>query len=130
MILAVHQPQYLPWSGSFDKMDQADLFVLLDTVQFEKNGWQNRNKIKTAQGYVKYEGKWYDSEYVENYKAWKENYTRVKELQRKLNAASAAMRSTKADVRAKARGAFIALASEANLANPEKVADQITDHYA
>jgi hypothetical protein len=51
MIIAVHQPQYLPWIGYFHKIDQADVFVLLDTVQFKKNEWQNRNKIKTAQGW-------------------------------------------------------------------------------
>ncbi len=51
MVLAAHQPHYLPWLGYFDKMDRADVFVLLDTVQFEKNGWQNRNKIKTSQGW-------------------------------------------------------------------------------
>lgn len=50
MILAVHQPQYLPWLGYFDKIDRADIFVLLDTVQFKKNEWQNRNRIKTAEG--------------------------------------------------------------------------------
>jgi hypothetical protein len=51
MIVAVHQPQYLPWIGYFHKIDKADVFVLLDTVQFKKNEWQNRNKIKTAQGW-------------------------------------------------------------------------------
>ena len=51
MIIAVHQPQYLPWLGYFHKIDQADHFVLLDNVQFKKNEWQNRNKIKTAQGW-------------------------------------------------------------------------------
>ncbi len=51
MIVAVHQPQYLPWIGYFDKIDSADIFVLLDNVQFKKNEWQNRNKIKTAQGW-------------------------------------------------------------------------------
>ncbi|NOQ95741.1 MAG: hypothetical protein GQ555_03890 [Desulfobacterales bacterium] len=51
MIVAVHQPQYLPWLVYFDKIDKADVFVLLDTVQFKKNEWQNRNKIKTAQGW-------------------------------------------------------------------------------
>ena len=50
MIVSVHQPQYLPWLGYFDKMDRADVFVLLDTVQFKKNEWQNRNRIKTASG--------------------------------------------------------------------------------
>jgi hypothetical protein len=51
MIVAIHQPQYLPWIGYFDKMDRADAFVLLDTVQFKKNEWQNRNRIKTAAGW-------------------------------------------------------------------------------
>jgi len=52
MIISVHQPQYLPWLGYFDKIDKADAFVLLDNVQFKKNEWQNRNKIKTAQGWM------------------------------------------------------------------------------
>jgi hypothetical protein len=52
MIISVHQPQYLPWLGYFDKINQADAFVLLDNVQFMKNEWQNRNKIKTAQGWM------------------------------------------------------------------------------
>jgi hypothetical protein len=51
VIVAVHQPQYLPWLGYFDKIHRADVFVLLDNVQFKKNEWQNRNKIKTAQGW-------------------------------------------------------------------------------
>ncbi|MBI4531383.1 MAG: WbqC family protein [Candidatus Latescibacteria bacterium] len=50
MTIAIHQPHYLPWLGYFDKMDRADRFIFLDTVQFEKNGWQNRNRIKTATG--------------------------------------------------------------------------------
>jgi len=50
MIIAVHQPQYLPWLGYFDKIRRADIFILLDNVQFKKNEWQNRNRIKAAQG--------------------------------------------------------------------------------
>jgi len=50
VIVSVHQPQYLPWLGYFDKIDRADVFVLLDNVQFKKNEWQNRNRIKTSQG--------------------------------------------------------------------------------
>ena len=42
MILATHQPQYLPWIGYFDKLDRANVFVLLDNVQYKKNG---KNKI-------------------------------------------------------------------------------------
>ncbi|MFC1509330.1 WbqC family protein [Candidatus Omnitrophota bacterium] len=50
MIVSVHQPHYLPWLGYFDKIDCADIFVLLDNVQYEIRGWQNRNNIKTSNG--------------------------------------------------------------------------------
>ncbi|MFC1499629.1 WbqC family protein [Candidatus Zixiibacteriota bacterium] len=50
MIASIHQPQYLPWAGYLDKVDQADVFILLDTVQFKKGEWQNRNRLKTATG--------------------------------------------------------------------------------
>lgn len=49
--VAIHQPQYLPWLGYFDKIDSADFFVFLDNVQFKKNEWQNRNRIKSMQGW-------------------------------------------------------------------------------
>jgi hypothetical protein len=52
LILTLHQPQYLPWLGYFDKVRSADLFVVLDKPQFEKNDWQNRNRVKGAQGPV------------------------------------------------------------------------------
>jgi len=51
MVVAIHQPQYLPWIGYFDKMLKADHFCYLDNVQFKKNEWQNRNRIKTSQGW-------------------------------------------------------------------------------
>jgi hypothetical protein len=51
MLITIHQPQYLPWLGYLDKIDKADVFVILDNVQFKKNEWQNRNRIKTAQGH-------------------------------------------------------------------------------
>ena len=51
MIVAVHQPQFLPWLGYFDKIHRADIFCYLDNVQFKKNDWQNRNRIKNAQGW-------------------------------------------------------------------------------
>lgn len=50
MIVSIHQPMFLPWLGYFEKVLKADVFVILDDVQFEKNGWQNRNRIKTPQG--------------------------------------------------------------------------------
>jgi hypothetical protein len=46
MKIAISQPTYLPWMGYFDLMDQVDHFVFLDTVQFTKRSWQQRNKIK------------------------------------------------------------------------------------
>jgi WbqC-like protein family len=51
LIVAVHQPQYLPWLGYFDKIRRADMFCYLDDVQYKKNDWQNRNRIKTARGW-------------------------------------------------------------------------------
>ena len=50
MRVAIHQPQYLPWLGYLAKWAAADVFVFLDTVQYEKNGWQNRNRIRTPDG--------------------------------------------------------------------------------
>jgi hypothetical protein len=51
MKLAIHQPQYMAWSGYFHKIASADLFVILDDVQFKKNEWQHRNRIRTSQGW-------------------------------------------------------------------------------
>jgi len=50
MKVSIHQPQYLPWLPYFLKIEESDLFILLDTVDFQKNGLQNRNQVKTAQG--------------------------------------------------------------------------------
>ncbi|MBF0370536.1 MAG: WbqC family protein [Magnetococcales bacterium] len=50
--LAVLQPGYLPWLGFFDQMQRADHFVFYDDVQFDKNGWRNRNRVKSASGPV------------------------------------------------------------------------------
>lgn len=48
--VAVLQPGYLPWLGFFDQMSRCDVFVLYDDVQFDKNGWRNRNRIKSSAG--------------------------------------------------------------------------------
>ena len=45
MKVAIHQPEHFPYLGFFEKMKQADLFVILDDVQYKKNNWQNRNKF-------------------------------------------------------------------------------------
>jgi hypothetical protein len=49
--VAIHQPQYFPWLGYLDKLDSADVFIILDTVQFKKHEWQNRNRIRTKEGW-------------------------------------------------------------------------------
>jgi hypothetical protein len=46
MIVAIHQPHYLPWLGYLHRMAQVDLFVLLDHVQFERRDRQNRSQIR------------------------------------------------------------------------------------
>ena len=46
----VLQPSYIPWRGYFDLIRQADVFVFYDDVQYDKHGWRNRNRIKTAAG--------------------------------------------------------------------------------
>src|SRR3972149_1189934 len=51
MIPPAPQPQYLPGLRLFDKIARADVFVYLDTVPMESSGFENRNKIKTAQGW-------------------------------------------------------------------------------
>ena len=50
MIVAAHQPLYLPWLGFFDKMAKADLFVLMDDLQYEPQNFQNRNRVRLADG--------------------------------------------------------------------------------
>ena len=48
MTLSIHQPNYLPWLGFFDKIKRSDIFVIFDNVQYPrgKNHFGNRNKIK------------------------------------------------------------------------------------
>ncbi|HRZ87553.1 MAG TPA: WbqC family protein, partial [bacterium] len=50
MIAGIHQLHYLPWLRYFHKIAQCDVFVILDDIQYNKNGWQNRNKIKGSGG--------------------------------------------------------------------------------
>jgi hypothetical protein len=47
--VAIMQPTYLPWLGYFDLMDQVDIFVYLDSVQFNKRSWQQRNRIRAKE---------------------------------------------------------------------------------
>lgn len=51
-IISIRQPGYLPYIGFFKKIESSDVFVFLDDVQFEKNDWDNRNKIKTVDSFA------------------------------------------------------------------------------
>lgn len=46
MIIAIHQPECLPWMGFFNKMHRAHRYVVFDHVQYKKRYFENRNRIK------------------------------------------------------------------------------------
>lgn len=53
MIVAIHQPNFIPWLGYFSKINQSDKFIILDTVDLQignANSITNRTRIKTQQG--------------------------------------------------------------------------------
>lgn len=50
MIVTIHQPEHLPWLGFFNKIAKAEVYIVMDNVQFEKNYFQNRNKIIGTNG--------------------------------------------------------------------------------
>jgi len=52
MTLTAHQPGYLPWCGLFHKMALSDRFVLFDGVQYEPKGFDNRNRIRSNEGWT------------------------------------------------------------------------------
>lgn len=82
MVVAIHQHNFLPWIGYFYKIMQSDVFVFLDNVQYSKNSFINRNKIKTPHGAkwltvpVKYESR----ELIKNIKTNNETDWRKKHL--------------------------------------------------
>jgi hypothetical protein len=50
MKCVVLQPSYIPWRGYFHQIQQADVFVFLDDVPYDRGGWRNRNRVKGPQG--------------------------------------------------------------------------------
>lgn len=50
MNVVILQPSYIPWRGFFHQIARADIFVFYDDVKYDKNGWRNRNRIKTPNG--------------------------------------------------------------------------------
>ena len=52
-LVVIHQPDFIPYLGFFDRLQKADIYVVLDCVQYErrnKEAWNNRDRIKTANG--------------------------------------------------------------------------------
>jgi len=49
-VISILQSGYLPYAGFFELMSRCDTFVLYDDVQFDKNSWRNRNRIRVPQG--------------------------------------------------------------------------------
>lgn len=47
IVVAIHQPPYFPWIGLLDKLARADVFVVLDDVQFNKRAFQHRTLYST-----------------------------------------------------------------------------------
>lgn len=48
--IGILQPGYLPWLGFFEQLYKSDIFIIYDDVQYDKNSWRNRNRIKTSNG--------------------------------------------------------------------------------
>ncbi len=51
MIVGIHQPNYLPYLGFFDKLRKSDVFVIYDDAQFNKGDFQHRNRIRIYHGW-------------------------------------------------------------------------------
>nr|WP_155999087.1 WbqC family protein [Streptomonospora sp. PA3] len=81
----MHQPHYLPWLGLIDKADQSDLFVVLDHVQYERRGWQNRNYVAAKSGPVlltvpviqRNRGERIKDKTIDNSRPWREKHRRT-----------------------------------------------------
>lgn len=62
--VAIHQPNFFPWLGFFDKIYRADVFIFLDDVQFPKKGGTWTNRVKLA---ISGDGRWVTSGIDRNY---------------------------------------------------------------
>ena len=48
--IGIIQPNYIPWRGYFDFINDVDVFVFLDDVQYTRQNWRNRNRVQTRGG--------------------------------------------------------------------------------
>ena len=51
-VLVAHQPEYFPWLGFIAKAQLADVYYIVDTVQYMKEHWHSRNKIRKKDGWL------------------------------------------------------------------------------
>jgi hypothetical protein len=87
MIVSINQPAYFPWLGYFHRIAASDLHVVLDHVQFEKNSFTNRNKIRTGDGSgwltvpLKTKGRFgqlnINAVEIDNHQSWREKHWRT-----------------------------------------------------
>ena len=66
--VAIHQPNFFPWLGYFDKIVRSDVFVFFDDIQFPKKGgsWSNRVKLL-----ISGEAKWVTAPIERNYSGFR-----------------------------------------------------------
>jgi len=67
--IAIHQPNFFPWLGYFDKLNRVDVFVFLDDVQHSKTGGTWSNRVKLAIGG---EAKWVTAPTIRAYSGLRE----------------------------------------------------------
>ncbi len=83
MIVFVHQPEYIPWIGFFDKLARCDVFVIYDDAQFVHGSYHNRNRLRTSKGW-----RWITVPIVHNHpqmikavriagSKWREDHTQI-----------------------------------------------------
>ena len=48
IITSIHQPDFFPYFGYFNKINKSDVYIVMDNVQLSKSGWTHRDKIKTS----------------------------------------------------------------------------------
>ena len=48
--VSIHQPDFIPYFGFFNKISKSETFVIMDNVQLSKSGWTHRDQIKTKKG--------------------------------------------------------------------------------
>ena len=85
--IVISQPTYLPWSGYFRIMKEADVYVFLDNVQFEQRSWQSRNRIKSGEQFIwlsipthhENQSRINDVE-IDNSKAWKRQHLNAMQI--------------------------------------------------